>query len=265
MSSPTDEGPPPGTSSQERPAGPDRRVLALVLASVGGYVDAVGYIVLVRLFTAHQSGNSVALGVGIGQGEWLMAFDRVTPIAAYVVAVAIAAGLIELGRCAGIRATATPVLAGEIALLCVAFAIGRSALVAGLIPATDVAPYAGTAAALAGAMGMQAAVLRRVEGIPVRTTFVTGILTNLAETAVTSLLRRDPSGAKRWRRARFSVPGLLAALWIWYLAGGVLGALADGAWSLEALGVPVAVIVVVAIVDLRAPLHPTLPSPASGT
>ncbi|MGH9116241.1 MAG: YoaK family protein [Acidimicrobiales bacterium] len=264
MSRPADEGPPPGAPRQERSAGPDRRLLAAVLAAVGGYVDAVGYIVLVRLFTAHQSGNSVALGVAIGQGDWLTAFHRVTPIAAYVVAVGIAAVAIEVGHRAGMRATATPVLAGEIALLCVAFAIGRTALVAGLIPAADVAAYAGTAAALAGAMGMQAAVLRRVEGIPVRTTFVTGILTNLAETAVTSLLHRDRGGEKRARRARLGVPALLAALWIWYLGGAVLGALADGAWSLSALVVPVVAIGGIAIVDLRSPLHPTLPSPASG-
>jgi uncharacterized membrane protein YoaK (UPF0700 family) len=43
--------------------------MALVLASVAGFGDAVGYIVLHGLFTPHMSGNTARLGALLGHGE----------------------------------------------------------------------------------------------------------------------------------------------------------------------------------------------------
>jgi uncharacterized membrane protein YoaK (UPF0700 family) len=37
--------------------------LIVLLAFTGGWVDAVGYLVLLHLFTGHMSGNTIALTV----------------------------------------------------------------------------------------------------------------------------------------------------------------------------------------------------------
>src|ERR1019366_5325902 len=43
--------------------------VAITLAAIAGWVDAVGFLVLFGLFTAHLSGNTARLGVELGQGN----------------------------------------------------------------------------------------------------------------------------------------------------------------------------------------------------
>jgi uncharacterized membrane protein YoaK (UPF0700 family) len=50
------------------------------LAWVAGYVDAVGFLTLAGLFTAHMSGNTARLGVFVGDGDWRFAAQRLVPI-----------------------------------------------------------------------------------------------------------------------------------------------------------------------------------------
>ena len=45
-------------------------VLAIALTAVAGYVDAVGYLVLAHVFTANMSGNTIAVGRAIVDGDW---------------------------------------------------------------------------------------------------------------------------------------------------------------------------------------------------
>ncbi len=42
-----------------------------LLTTVGGFVDAVGYIALFEVFTANMSGNSIHIGMYLGQHNWL--------------------------------------------------------------------------------------------------------------------------------------------------------------------------------------------------
>jgi len=107
------------------------------------------------------------------------------------------------------------------------------------------------------AMGWQNAALRRVAGVPVHTTFVTGILTHLAEESVNGWyawrdLRRagdarhpDDAVAVAFRRAR-----LHGGVWASYLGGGVLGAFLAFRWDLWSLTLPLAVLVVLVAIDL---------------
>ena len=70
--------------------------LALLLAGVAGAVDAVGYLLLLHLFTAHMSGNSVAMGLSIGQTQWQTALLRAIPIPLFVFGVALGTAVIEI-------------------------------------------------------------------------------------------------------------------------------------------------------------------------
>lgn len=243
----------------------EKRWLALALTWVGGFVDAVGYITLYHLFTAHMSGNSVGLGVALGQGDWLEAVHRVTPILAYVPAVALAAVVVEVGRRRHLRRTAALVLSAEAAALVAAIGVGSQELVGGRFDTETGGIYYLVAALLAGAMGLQSASLRRVAGHTVRTNFVTGVLTNLAETGVVGLFeRRDVrrglgSGPSPCGRA-----ALLAGIWAIYLVGAVAGAELDGRWQLRCLALPVAVVTGAAVADVLRPIRPTLAGWSSG-
>ena len=48
-----------------------------------GFVDAVGYLVLFRIYSANMSGNSVALSIAVGRGDWMQAFVYASPILAF--------------------------------------------------------------------------------------------------------------------------------------------------------------------------------------
>ncbi|MGH9082479.1 MAG: YoaK family protein [Acidimicrobiales bacterium] len=229
--------------------------LARLLAATAGYVDGVGYVALLRLFTAHQSGNSAGLGVALSGGDWTTAWRRGTAIGAYVMGVALGTYLVERCRRSRPRWSGTVVAIAELAALGVALGVGQAAAVGGTITSANSGPYAAAAAALAGGMGLQSVILRRVHRRTVRTTFVTGILTNMAETFVVALSTRR---SHRRRLLRFS--GLLGSIWLTYLAGAVAGGAAEREWSFAALVVPIAAIVVVAAWLRWSGYEPSLPS-----
>ena len=72
--------------------------LAFPLAVVAGYVDAVGFLTLAGLFVAHMSGNTVRLGVFVGDGDWSLAAQRLVPIIVFTIGVAGGIALVEALR-----------------------------------------------------------------------------------------------------------------------------------------------------------------------
>lgn len=240
------------------PEGPLRSSthLALVLAATGGFVDAVGYIALYHLFTAHQSGNSDALGVALSGGEWNLAWPRATAIAAYVIGIGLGTLLVEQCRRHRPEWAGGTVALTETVALGGALAIGATATYTSHLSSTDPFPYAGAAALLACAMGLQTVSLRQVGRRTVRTTFVTGLLTNMTESFMVAM--HTPRGPDRRQLLRFA--GFAASVWLAYLTGAVAGGGAERVWSFDALSVPIAVIAVLAVWDFRHGYIPTLPA-----
>jgi uncharacterized membrane protein YoaK (UPF0700 family) len=217
------------------------------LAWVAGYVDAVGFLTLAGLFVAHMSGNTVRLGVFVGDGDWSLAAQRFVPIVVFTLGVIAGIALCEaLSR----RSMPVParVLGIEAALLVVFMLVGRAVL------GSDSAPpgswdYYLLAIVAVLAMGLQNVALRRVAGLPIHTTFVTGMLTYLGEEIVHGLyarrdLRRagvtrhhDDDAHVAFRRAR-----LHGGVWLSYLVGGILGAFVALHWDLWSLSLPLAVL-----------------------
>jgi uncharacterized membrane protein YoaK (UPF0700 family) len=68
------------------------------LAWVAGYVDAVGFLTLAGLFVAHMSGNTVRLGVFVGDGDWSFAAQRLVPIVFFTLGVALGIAIAEALR-----------------------------------------------------------------------------------------------------------------------------------------------------------------------
>ena len=239
--------------------------LALLLALVGGYVDAVGYLLLFQLFTAHMSGNSIAMTVHAGEGDWAAALHRAFPIPVFVAGVVAGAALSEALHRRGVR----PVLAAPFGLQALLLALfilcGAAVYRDGALRPDDPWVFYLLAALPALAMGLQNAALRHVGGLGVRTTYITGMLTNFAEEAVQyAYWLRDEAGAGGLRAAlgqsarQQTFRGMVLYLGVWaaYVAGGVTGAFAELQWRLPALWAPAIVLVGVAVADLIRPLAP---------
>jgi uncharacterized membrane protein YoaK (UPF0700 family) len=234
--------------------------LAFVLAWVGGVVDAIGFLTLNRLFTAHMSGNSAAFGAYLGQGGWGEAARRATPIPLFVCGVALGDAAIEVARRRGIRATRSVALALEAACLFAFRVYAGNHLSGGEIEAGAAWRFALLVALLTVPMGLQTAALQRVGGGTVQTTFITGMLTNLAKEAVTYLfwlgdrrraMRAGTSaaiGARHPSRARAL---LIAGIWAGFVVGATTGGVTVGRWGLNAVVAPLLVLGVVIARDVR--------------
>ncbi len=223
--------------------------MALTLALVGGFVDAVGYITLLGVFIAHMSGNSAAMGAHFGQGKFAPGVARAAPIPLFVLGVAGGAMLIEQLTRRGIRSTAAVVLGLEACLLLAVMLLGDASLSHGVVAAQNGWTFYVLIFLAATAMGLQTSALRRLAGKTVRTTFVTGMLTHLGEEAAKFVLpsTRPSASSSRLR--------LLTAVWVCYAAGAILGGWGHDQWALNALIIPLVILVAVIGVDLVRPIH----------
>ena len=229
--------------------------MAFPLAWVAGYVDAVGFLTLAGLFVAHMSGNTVRLGVFVGGGDWSMAAQRLVPIVVFTLGIVVGIALCEaLSR----RSIPVParVLGIEAVLLFVFMVVGRAVLGSDSAPAGSWDYYL-LATVVVLAMGLQNVALRRVAGLPIHTTFVTGMLTYLGEEIVRGWYarrdlrragapsHRDDDAHVAFRRARLHV-----GVWLSYLVGGVLGAFLALHWDLWSLTLPFSALVVLIVLGV---------------
>jgi uncharacterized membrane protein YoaK (UPF0700 family) len=201
--------------------------VAITLAAIGGWVDAVGFLVLFGLFTAHLSGNTARLGVELGQGDAGLALTYAVPIVVFFCGVV--AGIAYLGHREPDSRRLGPLLGAELTLLVLYLGVGTALRDAGDLTARSGAYYALAVLAVA-AMGLQTAALRHVAGVQVHTTFITGMVTNLAEEVV-GVARHDPGAPQRARVHG----GLVGA----YIIGAVGGSALESTWALWALAVPI--------------------------
>lgn len=68
-------------------------ILGILLAAVGGYLDAYTYLVRGGVFANAQTGNIVLLGINLAEGSYLKALQYLLPIAAFSVGVLISEGI----------------------------------------------------------------------------------------------------------------------------------------------------------------------------
>ncbi|WSN30938.1 DUF1275 domain-containing protein [Streptomyces uncialis] len=174
----------PATAGRQRLAD----ALALLLTVAAGATDALAYLGLGGVFTANMTGNLVLLGIAGSHGADL----HVARAAAATLA--FAAGLVLAFRVtrdlpAGALWPRRITLTLTVGLLCqVAFLAGWAAVDAEPSEEWDVALVALSALA----MGVQTACARRVALAGITTTFVTGTLTSIAESAAHGSARHVP-------------------------------------------------------------------------
>lgn len=214
-------------------------LVALLLAGLTGFVDAVAFDRFLGVFPANQSGNAVFLGTSIGGTANATGWQSGTSMAAFALGI-VAAELVRR-RVHGQRLGAW-LLAGELVLLTAVVAI------AGPIDGSHVIG-GGEGYALivltSMAMGMQTLVIRHVAGTSVVTTYQTGAIARMGESLSKVLAR-----AARWREQR-ELAVLLLVL-ATYVAGAAVGAAAPGRWR-WAMVLPVGVVAAIAVAWFVAP------------
>jgi len=241
--------------------------LAILLAWVASFVDAVGYVLLFRLFIAHMSGNSAAMGAHFGQGEWGEAFYRAFPIPVFVLGVIAGAALNEAASRRGVRSLFSLTLSVEAALLFLFMICGEGVIRGGVTGANLAWDLYPLVALPAFAMGLQNAALRRVGGRIVPTTYVTGMLTDLAETGVEYLywLRDRSRGAMGHRggaspraaprQTSLKMMLLGSSIWLAFVTGAITGGYAQMRWELRSLLLPLSGLAFIIALDWLQPIH----------
>jgi uncharacterized membrane protein YoaK (UPF0700 family) len=226
-----------------------KRITAFVLTWIAGFVDAVGFLRYGQVYTANMSGNSVALGINDVSNSAL-AFRHGWPIVFFFVGLLTGRLFLQVGFRRQIRSVASVVFALEIGLAVAAVESGQWTAVA----------------ALALAMGLQNAAFTRFGSVQVHTGFVTGTLLKASEYAVqyaTWLHDRAFGGTPvRWwaalrlsaRQRSFRLMFELLLLWVVYVLGATAGTVTERRFSVPALAIPCALLVVLIAMDLHRPL-----------
>ena len=204
-------------------------VLAIALTAVAGYVDAVGYLVLAHVFTANMSGNTIAVGRAIVDGDWSTLVRRGSVIPLFVAGALISRIAIDAARRRSVRSVEAFLFLGEATLLAIFWIAGTAG-----------APFLTLVAVAGAAMGIQNATITKFGALNVRTTHVTGTLAEFAEKFAEVLVG---AGRKNGREAID-----LLALWFAYLLFAAFGVAAQMRWGLASLAVPIALVVFVSIV-----------------
>jgi uncharacterized membrane protein YoaK (UPF0700 family) len=210
-----------------------------------------------------MSGNSVKFGVRLGAGAVAATAPAGIAVALFAFGVAAGTTAAELAARRGVRAVAAVVLGLQAALIAAFMLYGRTVVTGDAVHDHSLGGFYVLAALGVVSMGLQTSALRQLGGRTVRTTYVTGVLTELVQHATNVCFWLRDGRARDERRSFLSgVLGLgsrrdsldrialLGAIWLAYTAGGVTGSFADGRIHLWSLLVPLGALLAVIAVGL---------------
>lgn len=210
-------------------------LLALLLAFVAGGINAGGVIAIGR-YTSHMTGYVSELADNIALVDLALVLSGLGAITAFIAGAAVSAILIHWAR----RHTRWGQYAMPLALEAVLLlAFGAAGMALG-----DVATFVAVATfLLCFLMGLQNATITKISGARMRTTHVTGIVTDIGIELGKALYRNaDPNlPASRHVRADRKKLAMLSSIVASFLVGGIIGALGF-AWIGYAFTLPLALI-----------------------
>jgi len=212
------------------------RQLGCLLAFVAGAVNAGGFLAVQR-YTSHMTGIVSAMADDLVLGQLGLVLAGLAFLAAFMAGAATTAVLINWARRRGLHGEfALPVLV-EAGLLLVFGLLGAylNVLVALFVPTTVLV--------LCFIMGLQNAIVTKISRAEIRTTHMTGVITDLGiELGRWAYWNRSSGGGDPVRadRDRLAVLGTILGL---FLAGGIAGAAAFKALGYAAV-LPIAALLV---------------------
>lgn len=195
------------------------RHLGFALAFVAGAANA-GAFLSVRIYTSHMTGIVSSVADNLALGEFGLVLGAVGALVSFLAGAMTSAIMINHGRRRALRSQfALPLLLEAVLFLVFGLMGATLANVKGLfVPATVVL--------LCFMMGLQNAVITKISGSVVRTTHLTGVITDLGIELGKLVYWNQPDGSAAAPvmadRARMAT---LACLVVSFLVGGVLGAL----------------------------------------
>lgn len=201
--------------------------LAIILAALAGFVDALAFTSFGAFFASFMSGNTTRLGAGIGGGSAGDAIVAGALILCFVSGVIVAT---VVDRAAG-PARRQPAVMAVVTLLLLA-----AAVVGTLVPQSTIALLL-----LASAMGCENGMFQRNGEVSIGVTYMTGTLVKLGQKLAAALIGEP--GRFDW------VPYL--ALWSGFLAGAVSGAASQRLWGWNAVWLAAAIAGLLTLVVAR--------------
>jgi uncharacterized membrane protein YoaK (UPF0700 family) len=233
--------------------------LALAMTWAAGFVDLVGYFSLYGVYTANMTGNTVAMARHLSLLQWTGVVRRGWPILTFVFGLILGAFVYEAEERRKIKVPFPPAIGLEALLIAIFIAAAMGNNFRADIPPQPAFKFFAMVALLAVAMGLQNVVIRKVGGLNVYTTFVTGSLVKFAESLSEYLFwfHDRTRGRLRSRLLKVikmsprSIPlrraALTLGLWLAYLIGAVCGGVAIQRWALLGMLAPFGVLTAIAL------------------
>jgi uncharacterized membrane protein YoaK (UPF0700 family) len=236
--------------------------LAISLAWIGGFIDAVGFLALAHVFVSNMTGNTAAFAMRVTKADPYGTVLRVAwPILMFFLGSVLSGVLTEWGRRRKWRSVYSIALSIEVALL-VGFIYCRQAFAT-----IDGWHFYALVSLPTLAMGLQNATITQIAGAVVRTTHVTGVLTDLGLEAVNLtfwfrdrtrrsrlLLRLRRAFVLSQRHPSFPRLFLLLSIWSSFLLGAILGAWGFQKYDARAVLAPVSFLMFLITLDLLRPI-----------
>jgi uncharacterized membrane protein YoaK (UPF0700 family) len=185
--------------------------LSYGLAFVGGYGDAASF-VLARTFTGHVTGNLVLAAIAIAAHEWWAALGHLSAIVSFLTGIFVSVLIVRPLK-ASLSGLFLPTIMGIEVILIVAASLALSSHLAHRIEIFVIC--------VSLALGLQNGAFRRVGGISVHTTYLTGMITSLVSTEAEQYASEV---VPRIVRTHDPKMGLLCGIWVAFVLGAGTGA-----------------------------------------
>ena len=195
------------------------RHLGFALAFVAGAINAGGFLA-VQQYTSHMTGMVSSMADHVALGTFDAALAGLGALLSFVAGAACSSILVNFARQRDMHSQfALPLMVEAVLLLCFGLVGGRLAIVDGLFVSL-------TVMLLAFMMGLQNAVISKLSNAEIRTTHVTGIVTDIG-IELGKLVYWNAEKYAGARRVSANRPRLrlLASLLGFFFVGGVIGAL----------------------------------------
>jgi uncharacterized membrane protein YoaK (UPF0700 family) len=230
--------------------------VAVSLSLVGGFTNAVAFVAAGN-FVSHVTGNSTLVGIGAAAGAREVLFYA-GMVGSFFLGAVTSAAMTETAKRRGARSKYVWPLTLEAALLVVLMAGLNAGWMGTQWSAAQAAPRAEWLFVAAYAMGLQNATITKISGAVVRSTHLTGVVTDLGIEGVHFGLqvwdrlrgRWDGARARRVVRTARRHPAarrvvLLGSIWASFVCGATLGAVLYGRFGGNALVAPAGFLVVI--------------------